>query len=95
MRYAAKRDTTEAAIVQALRTYGCTVVPLSQRGIPDLLIKTPDGHAHLVECKDAHGTLTPDQRAFMRVWGPVPVLRSVDEAVRWVIGACARAQVLA
>ena len=61
MRYAAKRDTTEPAIVDALQRFGCTVVRLSQAGVPDLLVRTPDGCAHLVECKAPHGTRTPAQ----------------------------------
>ena len=88
MRYAAKRDTTEAAIVDALRKFGCVVVALSQPGIPDLLVRTPDGRAHVVECKAPRGRRTPAQLKFIGVWGPVPLLRSPEEAVRWVIGYC-------
>ena len=88
MRYAAKRDTTEAAIVDALRRFGCTVVPLSQPGIPDLLVRTPDGRAHVVECKAPGGSRTPAQLKFQQTWGPVPILRSSEEAVKWLIGSC-------
>lgn len=88
MRYAAKRDATEAAIVDALRQFGCVVIALSQPGIPDLLVRTPDGRAHVVECKAPRGTRTPAQLKFLGIWGPVPLLRSPEEAVRWLIGSC-------
>ena len=86
MRYAAKRDTTEPAIVDALQRFGCTVIRLSQSGVPDLLVRTPDGCAHLVECKAPHGTRTPAQRKFLQTWGPVPLIRSSEEAVKWLCG---------
>ena len=90
MRYAAKRDATEAAIVDALETFGCVVVALSQKGIPDLLVRTPDDRTHVVECKAPRGTRTPAQLTFIKKWGPVPLLRSPEEAVKWVIGSCRR-----
>lgn len=90
MRYAAKRDTTEAAIVDALEKFGCVVVRLSQPGIPDLLVRAPDGRADLVECKAPRGTFTPAQLKFAQRWGPVTRLRSAEEAVKWVIGFCHR-----
>ena len=88
MRYAAKRDTTEAEIVHALVAFGCTVVPLSQPGIPDLLVRTPDGRVHVVECKAPGGTRTPAQLKFQKTWGPMPTVRSSEEAVKWLIGSC-------
>ena len=90
MRYAAKRDATEAAIVDALQKFGCIVVQLSQRGIPDLLVRTPDGGAHVVEVKAPRGARTPAQLKFQATWGPVTILRSQEEAVNWVIGSCRR-----
>ena len=88
MRHAAKRDATEAAIVNALRQFGCTVIPLSQPGIPDLLVRTPDGRAHVVECKAPRGRRTPAQLKFIASWGAVPIVRSPEEAVKWLIGSC-------
>jgi len=90
MRYAAKRDATEADIVDALEKFGCVVVRLSQDGIPDLLVRTPDGTVSVVECKAPGGTFTPAQLKFAQRWGPVPKLRSQEEAVKWVIGFCRR-----
>ncbi len=36
MKRAARKDGTQAAIVQALRHVGCTVLVLNQEGVPDL-----------------------------------------------------------
>lgn len=88
MRYAAKRDATEGAIVDALQAFGCIVIRLSQPGVPDLLVRTPDGGAHVVECKAPRGTRTPAQLKFVQTWGPVPLLRSPEEAVKWLTGSC-------
>ncbi len=40
-RKAAKRDTAEPAIVAALKKAGCSVVKLSDTGVPDLLVAYP------------------------------------------------------
>ena len=90
MQRAAKRDATEAPIVDALQKFGCVVVRLSQPGVPDLLVRTPDGGAHVVEVKAPRGSLTPAQLKFIRVWGPVPLLRTSEEAVRWLCGMSKR-----
>lgn len=37
-RYAAKRDSNEAPIVKALRKAGASVMHLSEKGAPDLLV---------------------------------------------------------
>jgi hypothetical protein len=87
MRRAAKRDATEGAIVEALERFGCVVVRLSQPGIPDLLVRAPDGRVDLVECKAPCGTRTPAQVRFIATWGVVPLLRSPEEAIRWLIGS--------
>ena len=61
-RRAARRDDNERAIVDALKAHGATVVQLSGRGVPDLLV----GYAHevwvLMEVKATRGDLTDDQR---------------------------------
>lgn len=88
MRHAAKRDGTEAEIIGAFERFGCVVVRLSQTGLPDLLVRAPDGRAALVECKAPRGTLTPAQVTFQQKWGVVPVVRTPEEAVRWLIGYC-------
>ena len=64
MRYAARRDESEAAIVAALRAVGAVVWRLSQPDIPDLLVAHRGAYA-LVECKSPGGKLESGQRGFM------------------------------
>ena len=88
MRRAGKRDTTEPAIVDAFKTFGCRVRVMREGdGMADLLVKTPDGLVHLVECKSPGGTLTPEQVKFFYAWGDVAVVDSVDAAMRWLLGS--------
>ena len=82
MRRAARTDSTQRAIVSALRKAGATVQPLHQLGcgIPDLLVALPDGQTLLVECKSRKGSLTPDQERWLAGWqGRVEVLRDAGE----------------
>jgi Holliday junction resolvase len=86
----AARDANEAEIVDALRTIGCSVIRLSEKGIPDLLVGFK-GNTFLLEVKlplgtkggKSHSDLTKDQQAFFDQWrGKEPcVVRSVDEAM--------------
>ncbi len=74
-----KRDTMEAAIVQALRAVGVGVWQLGGTGNPDLLCRLRHGWLPL-EVKSGHaGTLTMNQQSLQ--W---PVVRSVDEALQAV-----------
>jgi len=82
MRRAARTDSTQRAIVEALRQAGATVQPLHQLGggIPDLLVALPDGSTLLIECKAAKGKLTDDQERWLAGWqGRVEVLRDAGE----------------
>ena len=83
MRRAAKRDTNEAAIVEALRRTGWSVELLNLTDGPDLLIGKP-GRCLLVEVKTETGKVRPGQARWHATWrGPrVIVLRSVDEAIK-------------
>lgn len=84
-RLAAKRDTNERAIVDALRGVGASVVQLSDKGVPDLLVGFR-GETLLMEVKGKRGKLTADQVEWHDGWrGQVAVVRSVDEALA-VIG---------
>jgi hypothetical protein len=87
-RKAAKRDAVEPAIVDALVSMGASVVKLSARGCPDLLVGFRGEITALVEIKRAKGKLTPDQVAWHECWrgADVVILRSVDEAIEWVNG---------
>lgn len=83
--YSAKRDSNESAIIEALRTAGCTVTPLSIKGCPDLLVGI-DGVNYLVEVKNGKNDLTDDQIKFFETWeGQCAVVRTVEEALK-VIG---------
>ena len=65
MRTAAKRDSREAEIISALRAEGYTVFPISDSGIPDLLVIRKGKAAWLLlEVKSPTGTLTKAQERF-------------------------------
>ncbi len=81
-RRAAKRDTNEPEIIQALRAAGATVEQLSKKGVPDLLIGF-QGSTYLIEVKTAKGKLTPDESTWIEKWnGPVHIVRTIEEALR-------------
>ena len=70
-RYGHKRDSCERGIVWTLRKAGCVVYPLSDKGVPDLLVSAPwlPGVNLLLECKDAEkGEPTKDQTIFNAAW---------------------------
>lgn len=85
-KHAAKRDANEAAIVAALTDLGAVVIPLSIKGVPDLLVGWR-GENFLLEVKAAKGELTTDQHSFFARWrGDAEIVRSVDDALK-AIGA--------
>lgn len=86
-RHAAKRDTNENEIMQALAYAGAAVHQISAKGVPDLLVAFR-GQTFLLETKSKRGKLTPDQEAFFATWdgGKVAIVRSVDDALK-AIGA--------
>jgi hypothetical protein len=98
-RRAAQRDKNEPEIVAALRTAGATVLHLSIRDAPDLLVGYL-GNNFLLEVKQPagprggtkhnHAELSEDQAAWHETWlGRTPVVvRSVAEALA-AIGATA------
>ncbi|MFL5409475.1 MAG: hypothetical protein ACJ79O_26960 [Myxococcales bacterium] len=88
MRRAAKRDDSEAAIVQALEQGGWAVSRVNGiPGFPDLIVAR-GGEMHLIECKTKNGTLTEAQEEFHRLWTgpPILVFRSVEDVVAWLGG---------
>jgi Holliday junction resolvase len=88
MRQAAKRDTNEPEIVNALRQVGATVRHISQPGLPDLLVGH-HGQTYLMEVKTAKGKLTEPEREFFDEWeGQAAIVRSVEDAFR-VLGVIA------
>lgn len=93
MRFAAKVDANQAAIVSALRKLGCSVQSLAATGsgVPDLLVGRA-GRTHLLEVKDgtrppSERKLTDDQIEWIDAWRgePVTVVKSVDEALHAVM----------
>lgn len=82
-RRAARRDIAEPLIVAALRAHGFSVVPLSAKGVGDLLL----GKNHItriVEVKTDTGALTPDQVTWWAAWrgNPLIILRTLDDVDR-------------
>lgn len=82
MRYAARVDANQAAIVSALRAAGCSVWII---GLPVDLLVGVNGQTALVEVKDGPKKKhTPLQQAFMADWkgGTVATIPDVDSALR-------------
>lgn len=81
-RYAAKRDSNEKQIIEALEGVGASVTQISAKGVPDLLVGY-QGATYLMETKNKYGKLTPDQVAFMDTWrgSPVLIVKTVKQAL--------------
>jgi hypothetical protein len=91
MRYAARTDATQQAIVGALRAVGCGVQLLFRvgAGCPDVLAWSPFTRSlHLLEIKSGpREPLTRDEADWHAAWpGPVEVVWSVEDALA-AIGA--------
>jgi hypothetical protein len=88
MKWAARVDANQPAIVKALREAGASVAPLHTvgGGVPDLLVGI-DGVNLLLEVKDGNKVpsarvLTPQQAEWHRTWaGQVTVANSIAEAL--------------
>lgn len=84
-RYAAKRDSNEREIIDALKRIGAEVIELSAKGVPDILVGFR-GKNYLFEIKSDKGKLTPDQVKFHQIWtGQVEIIRTVDEALTIIL----------
>jgi hypothetical protein len=90
-RHAAKRDANEAVIIDALEKQGFCVTQISGKGVPDLVVAKGRAFMRFVEIKSKTGTYTPAQVLWRSRWsGPPPItLRSVDDALRIMVLACA------
>ena len=86
MRRRGKVDANQAAIVDAFRKHGASVLSLASvgNGCPDLLVGF-SGKTHLIEVKDgtkptSERRLTPDQRKWFDTWrgGLVVVVDNTD-----------------
>jgi hypothetical protein len=79
-RYAARRDTAEGPIVEALEACGFSVEPISKKDVPDLLIGRA-GVTRVVEVKTDKEPLSPGQVKWWASWngnGAI-VLRTVED----------------
>ena len=91
-RRAAKVDSTQPAIVDALRKRGAKVWSLATvgRGFPDLLVMVPGMGSRgwfLLECKTPGGKLTPAQVEWHAANdGVAHVVESPEEAIAIVFG---------
>jgi hypothetical protein len=92
MRFAARIDANQGAIVTALRQGGCEVLSLAAMGggCADLLVHRA-GIISLLEIKDGKKSpsrqkLTPQQIKFHRNW-PVAIVKNEVEALA-VVGLC-------
>ena len=70
-----RRDSNEASIIAALRRAGATVVPISGKGAPDILVRFR-GCTFAFELKNQRGRRTVAQ--LLTDW---PVVRSINEAL--------------
>ena len=85
-----RRDGSEPGIVRALTAIGCSVQPLSGKGVPDLLVGV-GGLTLLLECKAPAGPrggvsgrgLTEDQETWQRNWrgSRVWIARTTEDAI--------------
>jgi len=83
MRRAAKVDTTQAAIVAALRGVGARVWVVN--GAVDLVVRFR-GHYTLIDCKSKGTRMTPTQKAMVADGWTIHFTHSVNEAL-YAIGA--------
>lgn len=90
-RYAAKRDQTETQIIEALRRIGATVYPLSDAGLPDLIVGYRQ-KTYLLECKSGKNKLNERQCKFFEEWrgGACYIVRDMKEALIAVGALCTR-----
>ena len=94
-RKAARRDLAEAPIVKALLKTGCSVVKLSDTGVPDLLVAYPMLWPHpegdpnyemvLMEVKTGNAALTKDEEKFFDTWkGSRIIVRTPQQALMYI-----------
>lgn len=82
-RWNTKRDSTEAAIVNALRLGGCHILRLDSF---DLLVLR-GCHLYALEIKSEKGRLKPSQKALISEGWPLHIVRTPEEALK-AVGLC-------
>lgn len=83
-RRAARRDQSEDVIVLALIRLGYSVLRISTKDAPDLLVGK-GGRSALIECKTGKNQLRPGQQQFADQWRgeAVAVVRTVEDVIAW------------
>lgn len=87
MRWAARTDSTQTAIVEALRDIGCEVAVTSRvgGGFPDL-VASRAGDTVLIETKTKGGKLNPAQTKFHQRWrGRIGTAWTPEQAIKLVL----------
>ena len=73
----AKRDQSEGPIVEALKLYGFSVIRISVKDVPDLVIGK-GGWTRVAEVKTGKKKLRPNQEDWWTRWGGNPRLVLTD-----------------
>lgn len=82
-RFAVRRDANEAEIIGTLEACGFRVEPMSEAGLPDLLLSRA-GRWYVGEVKTPRGRETKAQlRTRERARAPIPIFRSADDVIAW------------
>ncbi len=84
-RQAAKRDSNERPIIDALKAAGATVYQISENDLWDLIVGFR-GDTYLVEVKQPGKGLRPGQEETFKTWsgGLIAIIHSVPEALQFV-----------
>lgn len=89
MRKRGRVDANQATLVAHAQAFGASWVSMAAlgHGVPDGLLGH-QGRTYLVEFKAPKGTLTDDQRQFLRTWngGAVYILRTTQDVERLLTG---------
>lgn len=82
-KYAARRDSNEKEIVQALRDLGASVTYLNLPNAPDLLVGY-NFETYLFEIKEKKGKLREGQIEWSKQWRgkPTLVVRCLEDALK-------------
>ena len=81
-RWAAKKDVSHSAVVEALEATGWSVLDVSRAPLAVDLVIAKAGRVVLVEVKAAKGTLTKGQVEILKYWpAETAVLRSIDDVL--------------
>lgn len=84
--YGARRDGNEDEIIDALESLGFHVEPVSEPGVPDVILSRR-GRWFLAEVKSLKGRETKAQTSFRsRARAPIPIFRKIGDVIAWERG---------